>query len=593
MHTEIKTDGKTFVIPKSLRSKMLFIGPMLEGGRRFLKNGSFSCQSSIHNRRIIEEHVQGVVFIATDKDQASSAPKRALGTVFTTPWPNFEHQEEAFNKFKDRRCFALFAEMGTGKTKIAIDIMNRHFTLGRIDAVIILAKKGVHTQWIEGEENEFGEMEESPIKKYTQTDIKFIGQAWTGKKIDEKLLHHNEKLKWFSLNFDSIIFPKAMAELTKFLEEHKGRLGFIADESHHLKSHNAKRSVAAQWVAESCEIKGIMTGTPIAKNLVDEWSQFLVLDEDIIGHRYLTTFRNEYCVMGGFEGRSVVGAKNLDRFKQITGPHCFRILKSDCMDLPEKQYHRIDFKLSKEQLDAIMEIKLTSAYTRADGVEIYYEQAVTVLAKIQEISNGFLFDRTDPDNPYLQMFPNPRMKALNEFREGNEQKVIIWARYRMDIQLLKKELGEQAVLYYGEVKDADRKISKARFLSQNEGVNYLIATPASMGEGIDGLQKVCTTAIYYSNNFNSLQRWQSEDRIHRIGMGGSADYVDLVAKGCVDYSLLANLKAKKDFSTMVLDMTSEMNIRHRPLEISEPDEFEASEPVEAPIKVDAAKWERL
>jgi hypothetical protein len=46
------------------------------------------------------------------------------------------------------RYWALFCEMGTGKTKITIDTMGALYEAGRIDAALILAPKGVFDNWI-------------------------------------------------------------------------------------------------------------------------------------------------------------------------------------------------------------------------------------------------------------------------------------------------------------------------------------------------------------------------------------------------------------------------------------------------------------
>ena len=60
----------------------------------------------------------------------------------------YEHQMDAFEMCKDLDYFALFMDMGTGKTKTAIDIANYKFLDRQINAVLIIAPNNVHTQWI-------------------------------------------------------------------------------------------------------------------------------------------------------------------------------------------------------------------------------------------------------------------------------------------------------------------------------------------------------------------------------------------------------------------------------------------------------------
>ena len=63
----------------------------------------------------------------------------------TTP---YAHQSEAWGISKDKDEFALFMEMGTGKTKVAIDSISYLYDSGRIQSALIVAPKGVYMNWI-------------------------------------------------------------------------------------------------------------------------------------------------------------------------------------------------------------------------------------------------------------------------------------------------------------------------------------------------------------------------------------------------------------------------------------------------------------
>ena len=56
----------------------------------------------------------------------------------------YDHQRAAFNDSWAAEYYALFMEMGTGKTKVAIDTIAALYEEGRIDAALILAPKGVY-----------------------------------------------------------------------------------------------------------------------------------------------------------------------------------------------------------------------------------------------------------------------------------------------------------------------------------------------------------------------------------------------------------------------------------------------------------------
>ena len=66
----------------------------------------------------------------------------------TTP---YDHQRIAFNFSWERPYFGLFMEMGTGKSKVAIDTMGALYEQGDINTALIIAPKGVFDNWVKKE----------------------------------------------------------------------------------------------------------------------------------------------------------------------------------------------------------------------------------------------------------------------------------------------------------------------------------------------------------------------------------------------------------------------------------------------------------
>ena len=60
----------------------------------------------------------------------------------------FDHQLQVLRDSWFKRFHALFLEMGTGKTKIAIDTMGLLYKEGLIDTALIIAPKGVYDNWV-------------------------------------------------------------------------------------------------------------------------------------------------------------------------------------------------------------------------------------------------------------------------------------------------------------------------------------------------------------------------------------------------------------------------------------------------------------
>lgn len=450
----------------------------------------------------------------------------------------FDFQLKNFIRFKDQDVFAIFSEQGTGKTKTLFDIISYRVLKGTLTGVLLFSSpKGVHAQWIE---------EQMP--KHLWKEVTVQAAFWEKNKFPWWIgKRGNEMLQIFSANIDALKSKKFMEGIMSFINCHKGKLMIAVDESQSIRNANSGRGKKAIELGKHANQRAIMTGTPIAKDLTDEWSQFKFLDERIIGQKYKVAFQAQFCRMGGYEGRQVIGHRNLPLFKELTAPYIFRATKKE-LNFKEPIRDRILFDMTDEQLAHQKSFKENFLTVVNDDEKLYVTHAATLLLRLQQLSCGFLVDEEGKTIPLIQ---NPRLDALKNLLQNTEGKMIVWCRFKYDVETIAAALGDQCVTYYGPTTPEKRRLNKAKFLQSN--VPYFVATAKAAGTGVDGLQTVCSRAVYYSNSFDVIDRWQSEDRINRIGMMETPSYFDLVGRKSVDIKLLANLKAKKSFSALVLD----------------------------------------
>jgi SNF2 family DNA or RNA helicase len=512
----------------------------LEGRKSFAQGGAFRFEPTGHNVALFRERFPDVPI--DDKRQDLSAfedvtvaAARPLFAFKTQPYP---HQVKAFEKLRDKTAFALLLEMGLGKSKCLSDIIAYKWCKGEIDAAVILSPKGVHSQWVE---------EQLP----THMSVPFEAWAWEKSKTAlaafEQMLAFNG-LQVVTMNVDAIKGKDGAALLERFIASHKGRVLFASDEIHTLKNPSSQRSKIAYALSRKCVARAGLTGSPIANNIADVFGEFKFLDERIIGNKYFSSFRSEYCVCrdNGF-GLVITGAKNLDKLYAKIDPYVFRATKDE-LDLPPKIYDTYQFELSEEQKKHYKDIKQSFLTKIDDDTTVTVANAASAIVRLQQISSGYL---PQEDGSIVQM-PNPRLEALLSVLESIEGRAIIWARFTEDVKSIAKALGKRCVTYYGDTTPAEREKARDAFLDPNSGIDYFVSNPAAGGTGLN-LQGACQTAIYYSNSFNATERWQSEDRIHRIGTKGAVTYIDLVAKSTVDTKILANLRSKKSLSDYAID----------------------------------------
>lgn len=438
------------------------------------------------------------------------------------------------------KVFAVLGETGTGKTKILIDTAGLLWCCGLIDAVLVVSPKGVHAQWIE---------EQLPTH---------LGVPWQGVIVDtnKKMpTWQRDKLCIMSVNEDYPSRSKAgMLTCEEFIDTFRGRVLMIIDESHGIKTFTSGRTEAMIELGRACAYRRIATGTPLGLNLIDAFSQYYFLDEAILGQRYASTFKAEYCLTTGSGAEErIIGHKNVEQFWTRVDPYTFRITKDEAdLQLPPKHYDRYAFEMSPEQKHHYTAMKQDMIAKMDNGELVASASVMTQMLRLQQIACGFL-----SDGKTVQHLNNARMQALMDVIQQREGKIVIWGRFKEDIVAIKRALGAEAVTYYGETSDADRKRAKEQFLDPNSGIRFFVSNPAAGGTGLN-LQGECRTVIYYSNSFNAIDRWQSEDRVHRIGTLGAVTYIDLVARGTIDIKLLQNLRAKKSISDLAFDDIRQM-----------------------------------
>lgn len=455
----------------------------------------------------------------------------------------YDHQRKAFYLSRDKEAFALLMEQGTGKTKVIID--NAAYLYGRdeISALVVIAPNGVHRNWLSKEIPAH-----MPDWCHYKSVFYYSGiNAKDTVKFNE-VISAQDCLRIFAFNCESFVSKKAVEFMYKIIMSNKVML--VVDESSRIKTPGAKRTKVITKFAKDVKYKRIMTGTPVTKGPEDVYSQFKFLDPFILGYDSYYSFRARYCVMGGYENRQIVSYNNVDELTNSIEGHSFRVLKKDCLDLPDKIYQRHPVELSKKQRKLYDQLR-KDFVTELEGEHLSAPEAITRLLRMQQIICGWF--PTEEGGMEIDE-KNTRLTALIDLLPDIECKVIIWARFKRDIKAIGEALGDKAVSYYGEVSNDDREIAVDRFQNDPK-VRYFIGQPQSGGIGLTLTAAEC--AIYYSNSFDLETRMQSEDRCHRIGTKNNVTYIDFESPKTIDTKIINALREKKNLAdTITKDPTS-------------------------------------
>ena len=464
----------------------------------------------------------------------------------------YDHQLKAWEDSWSADYYALFMEMGTGKSKVAIDTIGALYKAKKIDSALILAPKGVYDNWIRGEIPTHlpDEIDRTVVRWTPTTSKKFQDE------MKELVYEKNDKqLKIFVMNIEALSTPRGTKAAYFFLKCNPNNI-MVVDESTTIKNRKATRTKNVMLLADQAKYRRILTGSPVTKSPMDLYSQCAVLSPKALGFNSYYAFQNRYALvqnrkMGTRAFQEIVGYRRLDELNQKLDTFSNRILKEDCLDLPDKMYIRRDVDLTDEQKRVYKQMKKLALAKLDNGELATTASVLTQIMRLQQICCGFL----QPDEGEIQPIENNRLKELFEITDELQGKAIIWASYTHDIQriadALRDRFGPEAVAtYYGETPQDERQDIVTKFQDKNSPLRFFVGQPRTGGYGIT--LTAANTVIYYSNSYDLEIRLQSEDRAHRIGQGSKVTYIDLVSPDTIDEKILKALRGKINLAGEVL-----------------------------------------
>jgi SNF2 family DNA or RNA helicase len=460
----------------------------------------------------------------------------------------YEHQLIALEKSWDKEEYAYFMEMGTGKSKVLIDNIAILYDKGKINGVLIVAPKGVYKNWYSSE-----------IPTHLASHVQYKSVLWTASISKTKqeelnsLFKSDFNLHVLVMNVEAFSTKKGLQFASKFLNSHKTLMA--VDESTTIKTPSAKRTKSILALSKSAVYRRILTGSPITKSPLDLYTQCGFLNDELLGFSSYYAFRSRYAHMieRNFGGRRVQIVKNyqrLDELSKLIEPFSYRVLKEDCLDLPDKIYIKREIELTEEQLKLYSTMKQMALAT-LNGKLLTAPNVLTQLMRLHQITCGHF----KSDDGKIQELKNNRLEELMSILEETEGKAIIWANYIYDIErisaAIKKEYGDDSVVqYYGAIHTDERQKNIERFQDPLSPFRFFIGNPQTGGYGIT--LTAANTVIYYSNGYDLEKRLQSEDRAHRIGQKKSVTYIDLIAEKTIDEKIVKALRKKIDIASQIM-----------------------------------------
>ena len=251
--------------------------------------------------------------------------------------PSWAHQKRAFQFAKNLPAVGLFMEMGSGKTKVAVDLITNR---GHKRTLVVCPKSAMVDVWAR----------QVPIHSHIPIDVVILDGSSTGKKMEQAKAalaraEETDRLVILVVNYESVW----REPLGPFLKQ-AGLDCVVLDESHRIKSPGSRVSLYCAELGKRVPYRMALTGTPAHNSPLDVYAQYRFLDLGVFGTNF-STFRNRYAVMGGYGGYQVIAyrinptlpdgqpnpyySQKLDReFQERMYSIAFRVRTGDVLDLP-------------------------------------------------------------------------------------------------------------------------------------------------------------------------------------------------------------------------------------------------------------------
>lgn len=473
----------------------------------------------------------------------------------------YEHQRAILNATWRKRAWALFLEMGTGKSKIVCDTMGLLHLNGALSGAVVVAKKGEYLNWPRVE-----------LPTHMPSEVKyrvyeFSTYKWrlaSGKREWSEFMGPSDGpvFRVVSCNIEAFGTEPLRQALSQFYRALQSDVMFVVDESTCVKNHKALRSKEAVAWAQKSKMRRIMTGLPNPQSPMDVWGQSLVLNKGLLGVTNFTAFRSRYAVVetktfGPRSFKAIVGYQRLDELTDRLRQFSHVVSKEECLDLPEKIYKRVPVELTEEQVRMIEQLR-ESMTLELDQGTVTVDTKLALIMKVQQIICG----QVKLEDGTRCSVKNNRIQAMLDIVEEHQGKAIVWASFRQTLADAEDALvgvyGREAVAsYHGGTPHELRPGIVQRLQDRSDPLRFLVANPQSAGYGLT--MTTADLAIYYSNGYNLEHRLQSEDRIHRIGQKKRPVYVDIYAPGTVDEAIMTALREKRNLAELV--MRGEVSLR--------------------------------
>lgn len=418
-----------------------------------------------------------------------------------------KYQNEIVNDALNAGCYGIFADTGTGKTIMGLELAD-HYN----KTLILCPLSVIETAWIDDCHKFY------PEKK--------IINCWSNSRAG-RIKTLNEDADIYVMNYESYKILRNKIRVADFD-------CMIVDESSCMKNMKSQITSMILEMINVIPHRFVLSGCPTPNHNSEIFPQMKFVNNVIFGNSY-------YGFLARYFHQDMTNPhvwfqteEDKERYNLRLGEQSIFLKKEDCVDLPDKVFEVRKFDLFKEQRKYYDEMlnDINSHINEWSKFEF-----TAKLMKLREIVSGFVISRDGKPTNLVPLKINKTQILLEVLNEIGDNQVIIWCQFQYEIETLAKKCG--GVGLTSKTKNRDEIIRDFK----DGKIKYLFCHPQLLGKGLTFVN--CTYNVYYSLSFSYEEFKQSQDRIHRIGQTKKCTYIILQGRDTIDEKIYDCLQRKK------------------------------------------------
>lgn len=450
----------------------------------------------------------------------------------------YSYQLDGINYGLNHDGWLLLDDQGLGKTLQMIYLAEvLHKTEGLEHCFIICGVNGLKYNWA------------NEISKFSKLSYTILGLK-TKKNGKEYICSVPERCKILEKPIKEFFVITNIETLqnAKFAESfNKGKNKFdmiVLDEAHRCKNPSSKATKNLLKLKSKRNIA--LTGTIIMNNPENayvplKWTNNLSCT--------FSKFNSMYNIYGGFGGVQVIGYKNLELLREHLSSCSLRRLKSEVLDLPERNFSIEYVELLPQQRALYDEVAagIAAELDLLPNKRMTIIEEITMNLRLRQITAwpGIL------SSEVTQSAKLDRLEQLLENVTEQGDKAIVFCTFKPTVtELLRRLEKYNPIACTGDLSDAEINRNKEIF-NNDASVKVMICTWQKMGTGHTLI--AANYAIFIDTPWTDADFQQTCDRIYRIGQNKKVFITTLIAKHTYDERVQEILDRKEMLSDYVVN----------------------------------------